>query len=77
VTGITGLYARADEWARGLSRGRYAAVLGASAGGGILAVGLALSGELLLVRALTMAVVMFGLEYAFGAFSGPNESSSE
>ena len=70
VTAIRGLYERVDEWARGLSRGRYAALLGASAGVGVLAVGLALSGDVLLVRALTMALVMFGLEYTFGAFSG-------
>ncbi|MFD1571335.1 hypothetical protein [Halorubrum laminariae] len=62
------LYDRGDEWVRGLSRGRYAALLGASAAVGVLGFGLLSSGELLLVRALTMAVVMFGLEYAFGAF---------
>jgi len=65
VSAIPGLYNRADEWARGLSRGRYAALLGASPGVG----GLALSGDVLLVRALTMALVMFGLEYTFRAFS--------
>ncbi|OYR43940.1 hypothetical protein [Halorubrum sp. Hd13] len=70
MTAIRGLYERVDEWARGLSRGRYAALLGASAGVGVLAVGGALSGDVLLVRALTMALVMFGLEYTFGAFSG-------
>ncbi|OYR40168.1 MULTISPECIES: hypothetical protein [unclassified Halorubrum] len=70
MTAIRGLYERVDEWARGLSRGRYAALLGASAGVGVLAVGRALSGDVLLVRALTMALVMFGLEYTFGAFSG-------
>jgi len=69
VSAIPGLYNRADEWARGLSRGRYAALLGASPGVGVLAVGLALSGDVLLVRALTMALVMFGLEYTFRAFS--------
>jgi len=73
VTAMPGLYERADEWARGLSRGRYAALLGASAGVGVLAVGLALSGDVLLVRALTMALVMFGLEYTFGAFSGSGD----
>ncbi len=70
VTAITGLYDRVDGWARGLSRGRYAALLGGSAGVGVLAVGLVLNGDLLVVRALTMALVMFGLEYTFGAFSG-------
>ena len=70
VATISGLYDHADEWARGLSRGQYAAVLGASAGSGVLAIGLVLGGEFRLVRALTMALVMFGLEYVFGAFGG-------
>ncbi|GAB3702065.1 hypothetical protein [Halorubrum pallidum] len=68
------LYDRGDEWVRGLSRGRYAALLGASAAGGVLVVGVLLSGEVLLARALTMALVMFGLEYAFGAFQ-PSEDA--
>ena len=63
-----GLYDRGDEWVRELSRGRYAALLGASAAVGVLGVGVALNGEILLARALTMALVMFGLEYTFGAF---------
>jgi len=70
MTDRAGLYARTDEWARGLSRGRYAVLLGATTGVGVLAVGLVLGGDALLVQALTMALVMFGLEYAFGAFSG-------
>ncbi|PAU84075.1 hypothetical protein CK500_06470 [Halorubrum salipaludis] len=73
MTGTTGLYERADEWARGLSRGRYAVLLGASSGGGVLAFGLLVSGDALLVRALTMSLVMFGLEYAFGAFGGSDD----
>ncbi|WMT09723.1 hypothetical protein NP511_08850 [Natrinema thermotolerans] len=40
---------------------------------GVLAAGFLLSRDLLLLRALTMALVMFGLEYAFGRF-GANES---
>lgn len=68
------LYNRVDKWARGLSRGRYAALLGATAAAGILGVGLLLGGDILLVRALTMALVMFGLEYTFGAFR-PSEDA--
>ncbi|WP_049982721.1 hypothetical protein [Halorubrum sp. BV1] len=67
VTG-TELYDRGDGWVRDLSRGRYAALLGASAAVGVLGVGVLVDGEVLLARALTMALVMFGLEYTFGAF---------
>jgi len=63
-----GLYDSGDGWVRGLSRGRYAALLGASAAVGVLGVGVLLNGEILLARALTMALVMFGLEYTFEAF---------
>jgi hypothetical protein len=59
---------KADRWARGLSRTRYAVLLGASAAIGVLAVGFLLSREFLLLRALTIGGVMFGLEYAFGTF---------
>lgn len=59
------LYNRVDAWSKGLSQRSYAAFLGASAGTGVLVVGL-VTGELLLVRALTMAFVMFGLECVFG-----------
>jgi hypothetical protein len=56
----------ADQWARGLSRARYAVFLGASAAIGVLVVGGLLSEQLYLVQAFTMGVVMFALEYAFG-----------
>jgi len=56
-----------DRWARELSRTRYAVLLGASAAIGVLLVGFLLQ-EFLLLRALTMGVVMFGLEYTFEAF---------
>ena len=59
---------QADRWARGLSNTWYAVLLGASAAIGLLAVGFLLSQEFLLVRALTIGVVMFGLEYTFEAF---------
>ncbi|ELY82444.1 hypothetical protein [Natrinema pallidum] len=64
--GVKRLYDRTDAWLRGLSRGRYAAVLGLATGIGVLAVGFLLSRDLLLVQAVTMALVMFGLECAFG-----------
>ncbi|WP_345780918.1 hypothetical protein [Halosolutus gelatinilyticus] len=67
------LYNRSDEWVRGLSRGPYAIFLGASAGVGVLVVGLLLSEELLLVQALTMALVMSGLEYTFGLYQTTEE----
>ncbi|WP_312909364.1 hypothetical protein [Natronosalvus caseinilyticus] len=70
---VTRLYMRADEWAKGLSRVRYAALLGMSAGIGVLAVGLLLSDEFPLVQALTMGIVMFSLECAFGAFQTTEE----
>ncbi|WP_455449871.1 hypothetical protein [Natrinema thermotolerans] len=73
MRGVKRLYERTDAWLRGLSRGPYAAVLGLMTGIGVLAAGYLLSRDLLLLRALTMALVMFGLEYAFGRF-GANES---
>ena len=57
-----------DRWARDLSHTRYAVLLGASAAIGVLVIGFLLLQEFLLLRALTMGVVMFGLEYTFGAF---------
>jgi hypothetical protein len=60
------LYTHCDEWLTALSRGRYAVSLGTSGGVGVLAAGMSLRGELLLVRAFTVALVMFGLEYTFG-----------
>jgi len=61
-----------DRWARDLSRTRYAVLLGASAAIGVLVVSFLLFQEFLLLRALTMGVVMFGMEYAFGAFQRPD-----
>ncbi|QCS40953.1 hypothetical protein [Natrinema versiforme] len=66
------LYDRSDTWLRGLSQRSYAAFLGASAGTGVLVVGL-VTGELLLVRTLTMAFVMFGLECVFGLHQPTDE----
>ena len=62
-----------DQWARDLSRVRYAAFLGASAAIGVFIVGLLLSEEWYLVQAFTMGVVMFALEYAFGKFQTTDE----
>lgn len=59
-------YERADRWVRSLSQGQYAIFLGLSAGVGVLIAGLAISRELFVLQSLTMAVVMFGLEYKFG-----------
>ena len=60
------LYNRSDEWLSCLSRGPYAVFLGVSGGVGVLLAGLLVSEELLLVQALTIFLVMFGLEYTFG-----------
>jgi hypothetical protein len=60
------LYDRGDALLKNLSRGAYAVFLGASTGVGVLVAGLLVSRELLLVQALTVGLVMFGLECAFG-----------
>ena len=60
------LYDRCDVWLRGLSRRQYAVFFGASGGVGVLVAGLLVSAELPLVQALTMALVVFGLECVFG-----------
>ncbi|ELY65679.1 hypothetical protein [Natrinema versiforme] len=69
---VNRLYDRSDTWLRGLSQRSYAAFLGAATGLGVLVIGL-VTGELLLVRALTMALVMFGLESAFGLWQTTDE----
>ncbi|WP_135534812.1 hypothetical protein [Halostella pelagica] len=67
------LYNRSDEWLKGLSRGPYAVFLGISGGVGVLIAGLLVSKDLLLVQALTIALVMFSLEYAFGLHQTTDE----
>lgn len=57
------LYRRADDWARGLSRLRYALLAGVLVTASVLAVGVAL-GESTTVYAVTMGVVMSVLYYA-------------
>lgn len=66
MNAVKALYNRADDWAKGLSRASYAALLGLSAGIGVLVVNLLLSVEFALIQALTMALVMFSLECVFG-----------
>ena len=66
-------YNRVDNWARNLSRARYAALLGASSAVGVLSIGLLLSEDVLLAQALTMGVVMFALEVTFGTFQTAEE----
>lgn len=69
MNAVTSVYRRCDAWAKGLSRGAYAALLGISGATGVLLVGF-LFGEFTLWRALAMGLVFFGLEYAFGKFQG-------
>lgn len=49
-----------------MSRGQYAVFLGLSGGVGILIAGLLLGEEFLLIQALAVALVIFGLECTFG-----------
>ncbi len=60
------LYNQCDEWLRNLSRGQYTVFLGVSGSVGVLVAGLLVNQELFIVQALTMVLVMFGLECAFG-----------
>lgn len=60
------LYDRTDEWLKSLSQGKYAVALGTSAGVGVLVVGLLVGDELVVLQAVAMAVVIFGLESVFG-----------
>jgi hypothetical protein len=68
MTSVRRLFNQIDQWARDLSRARYAVFLGASAAFGVLVVGLRLSEKLYVVQALTMGFVMLILEYGFGKF---------
>lgn len=67
------LYDRVDRWVRTLSQGQYATFLGLSGGLGVLIAGLAISRELRLLQAVTMAVVMFVLEFKFGLHNSSAE----
>lgn len=66
MNAVKRLYDRTDKWLRGLSRVPYAVFLGTSAGIGVFVVGLPLSKEFVFVEAVTMALVVFGLECVFG-----------
>ncbi len=66
MTSVKRLYNRSDAWLQGLPQGKYAAFLGLAGGVGILIAGYLLSDEFILIQALTMAVVLFSMEYAFG-----------
>ncbi|MDB2259887.1 hypothetical protein PM035_04080 [Halorubrum ezzemoulense] len=63
MAGPRQLYRRADDWARGLSRLRYALFTGAVVTASVLAVGVAL-GASTTVQAVTTGVVMAALYYA-------------
>lgn len=64
MAGPRQLYRRADDWARGLSRLRYALLAGVVVTVSVLAVGVVLD-ESTTVQAVTMGVVMAILYYAF------------
>lgn len=67
------LYNQIDQWAKGLSRFRYAVFLGSSAAFGVLVVGLLLGEGLYVLQAFTMGVVLLVLEYTFGEFQMTEE----
>ena len=60
------LYRRADDWARGLSRLRYAVLTGVIVTATVLSVGVLLDTSTT-VQAVTMGVTMGALYYAFDA----------
>lgn len=66
MTTVKNLYNRIDEWLLGLSRRRYAVFLGASTAIGVLIANLFLNADFPVLSALTMGLVMFGLECVFG-----------
>lgn len=69
---ITSAYRRSDQWLRSLSQRRYAAFIGMAGIFGVLVVGL-LFGDFLIVEALTMGLVTFGLEAVFGLHQDSEE----
>ncbi|TKX58990.1 hypothetical protein EXE44_05445 [Halorubrum sp. SS7] len=64
MAGPRQLYRRFDDWARGLSRLRYALLTGAFATVSVLAVGV-LFNTSMTFQAVTMGVTMAALYYAF------------
>ena len=69
MAGPRQLYRRADDWARGLSRFRYAVLAGVIATTTLLSVGLLLD-ITTTVQAVTMGVTMAALYYAFDVNAG-------
>ena len=69
MTGPRKLYRRLDDWARGLSRLRYALLTGAVVTASVLSVGVLLDTSTT-VQAVTMGVTMAALYYAFDANAG-------
>ena len=66
MAGPRQLYRRADDWARGLSRVRYALLTGIVASASVLGVGVVLDTSTT-VYAVTMGVTMAALYYAIDA----------
>ena len=66
MAGPRQLYRRADDWARGLSRVRYALLTGIVASASVLGVGVVLDTSTT-VYAVTMGVTMAALYYATDA----------
>ena len=64
MAGLRQLYRRADDWARGLSRLRYALLTGVIVTATVLSVGVLLDTSTT-VQAVTMGVTMATLYYAF------------
>ncbi|EMA64550.1 hypothetical protein C470_01121 [Halorubrum distributum JCM 13561] len=64
MAGPRQLYRRLDDWARGLSRLRYALLTGVIVTASVLAVGVLLDATTT-VQAVTMGVTMAALYYAF------------
>jgi hypothetical protein len=64
MAGPRQLYRRADDWARGLSRLRYALLTGVIVTATVLSVGVLLDTSTT-VQAVTMGVTMGALYYAF------------
>lgn len=60
----TQLYHRLDEWARGLSRLRYAALIGVISASSVLLVGTLVGGSTT-IEAITMGLTLAILFYAF------------
>jgi len=69
MAGPRQLYRRLDDWARGLSRLRYALLTGVIVTASVLAVGVLLD-TTTTVQAVTMGVTMTVLYYAFDMNAG-------